>query len=333
MFSTPAIRPFLLLAALLLASTQAPAEVRIYGRAHYSLDWLDNGAEADFKLSSNSSRLGFDAAHTFERGLTARVRIEQDVRFDQAGSTFGARDNYFALQGGFGLLRLGYMDTPLKNLRDATDLFGDRIGDARNLVRLQELGADFDVRFRNGIHYRTPVLGTLSFDLHHSVDNRPGGDAGHGGASATSAALIHRASASYAALAWEEHRLSGDRALRVAGWRQFGAWRLTGLAQRAEIGHRVDSAGLGLQWSRDRLRYKAQAYLLRSALADGNAHMLALGVDYQWDPALTFYAAAAATFNQDAAAYRMSRGGRGIVWPTLVGETAAGLSVGAVYNF
>lgn len=307
------------------------ADVSVYGRAHVSLDYLDDGAEAGGSFSSNSSRIGFKATHALESGLKVTAQIEQEVRYDQPGGTFSSRDTFIGLEGRAGLLRLGYMDTPLKSLRDNTDQFSDRIGDARNLVRLQELGADFDMRFRNSIHYRSPDLHGLRVDLHYSVDNMP--REREESYAASSGALSWRSKSNYLALAYELQDETDFSAVRLAGHRDFGPLRITGLVQHADVGHSVDTAGLGARYQVGKLAWKGQVYALHSARHAADARMLAAGVDYQLDPALVVYAMAAQTDNDDNANYRVTRGGHGVNPATVTGEPASGLSVGVIYNF
>lgn len=326
-------RNFLLAACLAAAplGLAEAGEVTVYGRAHISLDYIDDGEEAGGSFASNSSRIGFRASHTLEAGLKVLAQVEQEIRYDQPGGTFSSRDTFLGVEGRAGLLRLGYMDTPLKSLRDNTDQFSDRIGDARNLVRLQELGADFDMRFRNGIHYRTPDLHGVRVDLHYSVDNMP--REREESYAASSGALSWRGKASYLALAYELQDETDFSAVRLAGHRDFGHLRITGLAQHADVGYSVDTAGIGARYQTGKLAWKGQAYALHSAQDAADAYMLAAGVDYQLDPALVVYAMAAYTDNEDAANYRVTRGGHGVNPATVMGEPASGLSLGVIYNF
>ncbi|QKT02829.1 porin [Ectothiorhodospiraceae bacterium 2226] len=323
----------LALAAATAAPAAAVAEVSLYGRAHVSVDHLDDGADSGLNVSSNSSRLGFKADRELPQGMKALMQIEQEVRFDQTGTNFATRDTFAGLSGDFGLVRLGYMDTPLKGIRSRTDLFGDQIGDARNLTRLSELGADFDTRFRNGIHYRTPAMGGLTADLHYATNNAATSNPPDDENSAWSAALTYRVGGTYLAIAHEDNEANDFNATRLGAYQDFGAFRVTGLVQRADIGYDVDTYGIGLRYKMGNTSLKTQYYVLSSDQADADAAMLALGVDYQLDRATRVYAAMAMTRNDDNAAFRMSRGGHGVSPATVTGETARGVSVGMMYNF
>lgn len=197
-------------AALTAATVPAmSAELKISGRAHLSVDHIDNGASGDanksgLTMSSNSSRLRVSGSKEVTEGLTAIMQLEQNVRFDQSGGSFASRDSFAGLKGDFGTVRLGFFDTPLKKVRSFTDMFGDRIGDARNITSGMEMG--FDNRFRNGIGYTTPNFNGFNLDLQYSATNEA--DAGSNaqldnGREAYSAALNFRADGLRVSLAVE----------------------------------------------------------------------------------------------------------------------------------
>src|SRR5690554_196374 len=119
--------------ALALAiSSQAMAEVTIYGRAHVSVDYLDDGAKySKTNLSSNSSRLGFKGSHDISPDLKAFFQIEQQINFatgnSKGGNEFATRDTFVGLGGNFGALQVGRFDSPFKTARGPFNLFGDQV--------------------------------------------------------------------------------------------------------------------------------------------------------------------------------------------------------------
>lgn len=123
------------IALLLAVPTVAAAEISLYGRASVSLDFLDDGANySELNISSNSSRLGFRAQSEFD-GMTGIMQIEQEIDYSNQGSNWASRDTFVGLRGGFGTLRVGKFDTPFKRARGPANLFGDQLGDMRNLTR------------------------------------------------------------------------------------------------------------------------------------------------------------------------------------------------------
>lgn len=168
-----------LVAAALSSAFALPAlaaDVEIYGRAHLSVDALDNGVDSGTNVSSNSSRLGFRAKTEIEGGLEAFVQIEQNIRFDEGAGNWASRDSFVGLRGSFGTLRLGQFDTPLKAVRGKVDMFGDRIGDIRNLTRTSTSGSTnanignvFDERYKMAcitVHLSSVIL-CLMCTTHH----------------------------------------------------------------------------------------------------------------------------------------------------------------------
>jgi len=159
-------------ATLLTPALAIAADVKIYGRAHVSLDYLDDGADYnEVGLSSNSSGLGFKAEQELENGMTVFGQIEQEINFASGSSNsdleFATRDTFVGLKGNFGQARVGRFDSPFKAARGPINFFGDMVGDVRNVTRVGNL--KFDERNANTIEYKSPkfgngfnVLGALS---------------------------------------------------------------------------------------------------------------------------------------------------------------------------
>lgn len=112
----------------------ANAEVSVYGKAHVSIDSLNNGDESFIYVSSNSSRIGFKASEDIEGGLKAGFMAEQTITMDGSGTSVFDRETFVSLGGGFGSFAVGKIDTPMKTLGRKVDFFGDQIGDSRNLI-------------------------------------------------------------------------------------------------------------------------------------------------------------------------------------------------------
>ena len=167
-------------ATLLTPALAMAADVKIYGRAHVSLDYLDDGADYnEVGLSSNSSRLGFKAEQELENGMTVFGQIEQEINFASGSSNdnveFATRDTFVGLKGDFGQARVGRFDSPFKAARGPINFFGDMVGDVRNVTRVGNL--KFDERNANTIEYKSPkfgngfnVLGALSLHEANSPD-------------------------------------------------------------------------------------------------------------------------------------------------------------------
>lgn len=130
----------------LMAAPLVMADVTVYGKAHLSMDQLNNGgagaANVDSSyLSSNSSRFGLKGSE--ELGGDVKLFWQFENTFDMgAGTTYlSQRDTYMALAKGGSTLLLGRANTPMKNLRASVDLFGDTIADSRNITRKHGLSS------------------------------------------------------------------------------------------------------------------------------------------------------------------------------------------------
>lgn len=151
----------------------AAADVNIYGRVHVSTDFLDDGADySETNISSNASRLGFKGDHQINPDLKAFFQVEQQINFttgsgDSDSTNFATRDTFVGLAGDFGSVQLGRFDSPFKVARGPANLFGDQVGDMRNLTRVGN--ARFDERYDNTVQYTTPSFGGFNAVLAYSV--------------------------------------------------------------------------------------------------------------------------------------------------------------------
>ncbi len=338
-----------LLTAALISATTMPvlaADVQVYGRAHLSVDSLDNGESSATNVSSNSSRLGFKASTKLDSGLEAFVQIEQNIRMDEGSGNWASRDTFVGVKGNFGQVRLGQFDTPLKIVRGKVDMFGDRIGDIRNLTRTStsgdtnaNIGNVFDERYKNGVHYRTPKFGNVTFDVHYTPHNNTGAVADNVQES-YSLAVSYESSKFYAALAYETFEGANDldpTALRAGAYVNVtSSFRVAAMYQDASDvpGGDRQVYGLGASYKLDKVTLRGQYYIAdENDNADTGADMFVIGADYAFGKELTGYIAYGVTANDDNANYRVSAGGHDTQLATVRGKDATGLSLGLIYNF
>lgn len=329
------------------------ADVTIYGRAHLATSYLDDGADySAANFSSNSSRIGFRVGHELRPGVRGLIQLEGGVNFSNTeDESFTSRDSFAGLEGDWGLLRGGRFNTPNKVVRGRVDLFGDQVGETRNIVRgnyrLDPSDSDtalegFDERFRRGIAYRTPMVGGFFADVHYSFDTASSANAADGNENdAWSASVTYHDGPLYAAVAHERwNREQGDDerdVTRFAAYYDVAAFRLTGFAQTASDPD--DNAyGAGVRYAlRSDVHLKGQYYWLDADDGDFDADMIAMGVDYRYSPELQFYVNYARIDNDDlqtrqpwvAASPLEQSGGDDFV----AGETAYAVAFGAIYNF
>lgn len=325
------------------------AALKVYGRAHASVDYLDNGDDSDFNVASNSSRIGVTGSTEVVEGIKGILQIETQINYDNGNGSLAGRDSFVGLEGGFGRVRVGQIDTPLKQIRSAVDFFGDQLGDLRNLTRLNGstgtpyTGHDFDARFKNGVYYNTPTFGGgVVWNLHYTPEvNETANLADESAAYSTS--FAYNTSNLYLSLAYEQWELTNDsNAIRFGARYVVGDVTIGGLIQQATlknlastIDEKVDTYGIGASYKvSPKVLIKGQVYAIDADTDETGATLVAIGADYILSKQLRLLFAYAQTDNDELARYRVTGGGGyGDAIATALGETANGLSAGVRYDF
>ena len=329
-----ALLPVAVLAAL---PAVALADITLYGRANVSVDLLDDGAEySEVAMSSNSSRLGFRANRDFD-GITAMMQIEQEIDYSDSGTNWASRDTFVGLRGDFGMVRLGKFDTPFKRARGPANLFGDQVGDMRNLTRAGN--ARFDERTPNTIHYQTPDFSgfrvNAAYSLHEGRDNRGLDD------EAFSLSLTYSEGPLDLAAAYENFADDASRggrdAFRFAVGYKIDALTLVGFFQTADHNDDAfdsDVFGIGASYQISEKTLLKAHYLTRSADAeDADSDLLAIGLEYRIASPLRIYMNFASVANDDNANLTPWAQARTTGQPGSFGDTASGFSLGLRYDF
>ena len=335
-------------ATLLTPALAMAADVKIYGRAHVSLDYLDDGADYnEVGLSSNSSRLGFKAEQKLENGMTVFGQVEQEINFASGSANdeveFATRDTFVGLKGNFGQARVGRFDSPFKAARGPVNFFGDMVGDVRNLTR--EGNLRFDERNANTIEYKSPkfgggfnVIGALSLHEANTVDNEESKD------KAYDLALTYKEGPMDFAAAYEHYEEDASRGERD-GFRIAGAYKITpdfnlgGLYQFLQ--HDNSDANPDAQVFGVAGEYKfAPKTLVRGEVFyrdvdadDANATLLAIGLEHRLDKAVRLYGNLATVLNDDQSNLTPWSQGRSNSVGGTAGENSLGLSLGMRYDF
>jgi hypothetical protein len=339
----------LALAPLTQAQVKTDGLLEFYGRAELSVDQLDDGNKySRTNLSSNASRLGFKGSKKIG-GLTGIWQIEQQVDFNLGGTQgLATRDTFVGLRGDFGTFRAGKFDTPFKVARGPFNLFGDQVGDLRNLTRVGQ--ARFDERPTNTLEYQTPVKnglqGKLAYSLHNganalspngvdtkddimsaslgyrlgnlnlilAVENYGAGTASTGKREAT------RAAASYKV----------NKELTVMGFYQSADSTITATSKNES----ADVTGVGFQYTvSPKVALKAHYMNRKAEVANADSSMYTLGAEYRYDKALRFYANYAGVKNDSGIDLNPWTQGRTTTTAGSSGKTSTGLSLGMRYDF
>ncbi len=350
-------------------SILAEPAATLYGVINVSVDHLDTGDDSAFNVSSNSSLIGVRGRYQAHPAIAVTWQAETTIPFDGQGGDLVDRDTFIGLTGDWGLLRAGKFDTPLKTLRNRVDLFGNQVGDIRNISRNRVSGTvgqnltvspganpgdpattvsssisrniGFDERFRNSIHYRTPDFGGITGDVQYATSQADSGNATSDN-DAWSASLTYRTEKLYLAIAHEQQNfaaVSGGfddferKATRIAAAWDIGDLRITGFYQEATDPD--DKAyGLGLRYRLTQsVALKGQFYRLDADADNSGSDLFAVGVDYQLDRNLQFYLNYARVDNDNGARLSPYAQGRSANPSVAQGDDPGAVSLGAIYRF
>lgn len=335
----------------------AMADITVYGRAHVSTDFLDDGADySETNISSNSSRLGFKGDHQINPDLKAFFQIEQEINFTNGGdgNGFNTRDTFVGLSGKkFGAVQLGRFDSPFKVARGPANLFGDQVGDMRNLTRVGN--ARFDERYDNTVQYTTPSFGGFNAKLAYSVHEGESAQVDADGDSlktdSMSMSLNYAGGPFEASLAYERAEEDTGRGERD-GIRAAAAYKLTDAFKMVGFYQTLDYTGTDAtsDATRDLLtsdvygvggEFKVAAntavkamWMTRDADADNyDSDMWVVGVEHKLDKAVRVYANYAVVDNDENVALTPWGQARTATPGGAAGEEATGFSVGLRYDF
>jgi predicted porin len=169
----------------------------LYGKIHVNLSKYDNdGTTADnFKVNSFDSRLGFKGQQNLGEGLAGTYQVEGKVVADGTTSNFADRTTFVGLKGGFGEVRVGYHDSPLKLAQGKFDQFGDTDGDFKHAGSQAA-----EQRNANSVTY-LGEFGAVGFNAQIIPGEGNNTTAGQGVADSTSVALTYTAGPLYLAVA------------------------------------------------------------------------------------------------------------------------------------
>lgn len=351
-------------ATILTPVMASAADVKIYGRAHVSLDYLDDGKDYnEVGLSSNSSRLGFKVDQKINDDLNVFAQIEQQINFasgskdnDKGSSVdFATRDTFVGLKSDtYGQARVGRFDSPFKVARGPINFFGDMVGDVRNVTRVGNL--KFDERNDNTIEYKSPKFGggfnVLAAMSMHSGTDIPKDATGNGQKDnkAYDLALTYKAGAIDAAAAYEKYE---DNAANAAGGASRDAFRIAGaykITEEFNLGamyqiakHDNDTANPDVQVFGVAGEYKITPktavrgeYFYRDVdTDDANASLIGVGVEHKLDSTLRVYGNLATVLNDKNSKLNPWKEGRsfGNSISGIADENSTALSLGLRYDF
>lgn len=150
-----------LASAIALASiTAAHAAPTVYGKAFLTLDYVSTDYDAanktdedTFKLTSNSSRIGFKGDDDLTDTTKLIYQLEYQINPDDDSQQFRSRNTYVGLaHNTLGTVLAGRHDTPLKLAQNKVDVFNSTLLDMKNA------GVSGENRANNMVAYQSPVI-------------------------------------------------------------------------------------------------------------------------------------------------------------------------------
>ncbi|MHB1587933.1 MAG: porin [Acidiferrobacteraceae bacterium] len=368
-------------AALAAGSLAAQAGVKIGGYANVSVDSLNSGTAyksgppatggTGSFVSSNASNIVVTGTTDLGDGLTGIVSVQNfiDMGSDNSPANFydtvGNGDTYAGLKSSWGMLAAGRNDSPMKILGRQLDLFGNEIGDSRNLITADGAGVatnGFDQRPGHTVFYVSPKLSGLVLRLAYTAENSandltPGssqpGPAPNGKAITNDFSVTYNNGPMMGGVAYEVHSMNtylgataAERAWRLGGSFNMSPVRVVALWQNDRnlggvSGDNLNVWGVGAGVALPGVSMvghntiKVQYYKTAGVSGHPNsgAHMLDVGLDHAISHRATVYLDYSKVSNESGAAYSDFGGGHGNVIPVVAGSSPHAVSAGMILTF
>ncbi|MCB1734755.1 MAG: porin [Gammaproteobacteria bacterium] len=338
----------ILLAITGLTTPALADDISIYGTMHYAWEVANThdatGDTTDDATGVNhASVLGFEGSEDLGDGYKAFFVIESDI-----GGNLGSNNSFVGIDGEFGAILLGQMDTPYKNATIDWNVWGDTSGDYIAIIGADAAGNNnFDVLAPQAIAYISPELDGLQFAIARIAlkDTDTPGDKND---VAWSTSLTYDNGPLSAAIAYESH--DGDT-LGLGSTDAFGedAWRIgaqysfgdsTVAVVYEDIEHddgtaRQSRAAYWLSFTQQvgndtfNISY-ARAGDSDVAGGDDGARQLTLGVQHAFSERTGIYALYSTVDNDRNAQYGLAGGGFAASGP---GRDVDAFSFGIVHSF
>lgn len=337
-----------LVAGPMIASAAGPT---VFGGLHVSIDRFDNDAqgttianEQGF-LSTNFSRVGVKGDDDLGGGMKSVYQILVPLRVDDGTSGLGGTlyDTFVGLSGVFGTVRLGRIDSPVKDLSTVVNPFGTRVGDSRNITG-RGGSAIFDNRFSNAVRYDSPKFAGVTFAAEYSSDENAAA-----ASDATSANVRWSGFGLNLGLGYEKHNTqtavsanNDETIIRLVGNYKIGPATVAALYEKMEdlagvAGADRDSMGASVTFKVGDGAVKAlymQTDKVDTNATDNGGKLIAVGYDHTLSKSTTVYAVYATIDNEVSGTFHTAAAGaHGNSLPTVAGQDQSALSVGMVINF
>ena len=188
----------LIAVALATLSATSMADVILYGQIKGGVE-VSKIKDVDgtrTQIVDYGSRIGFKGHEHLTDNLDAIWQVESKVDIGGgSGRTFGTRDSFIGLKGGFGTVKVGYQQTPIKELNGKLDQweYDSSVAGLGTFTR----GTDANRR-ATAVSYETPDLSGFTAKAYYSPSEQENGESTNAlGAHKNKAKGIYGLSASY----------------------------------------------------------------------------------------------------------------------------------------
>ena len=147
--------------ALAMAQASAQSALTPFGTLDVTAEHVHaEGVSRQSRISSNSSGFGFRGSESLGDGWKALYQIEGGINVDSGTGGINSRDTYVGLAGPLGMLRLGFMTTPMRALGGRLNFVPGATSIANNLgvmTTLNGLHAGLNSRLGNSVQVTLPA--------------------------------------------------------------------------------------------------------------------------------------------------------------------------------
>ena len=270
------------------AASADKANVEIYGVAHYSWDFVDEGngaSDNDATGVNRQSRIGFKGSEDLGNGMKAIWQIETDA----GDAPFADRPVFAGLTGDWGTFAMGRQEAPYKVSTGKVDLFGDTVGDYNTVIGRN--GDGFENRPAQAVAYVTPTINGF-----HAAIARVAtvGGAGTGTADndVWSLAAVYSNGPLFVGFGYENHDvlLGNDDAWKIGAAYSFGDSRIGGVYEDVDVSGDGDIESYILNFSH---KFGANTFKIQYGETDAGAADMdywAVGIDHAFSKRTKVYA-------------------------------------------
>jgi len=208
----------------------------LYGKAHLSYGTLEqktNGVTDydNWQARSHASRFGIKGKRDVSDSLAVTYKFEWQIDYEESDDAgLDRRNMYLGLKGGFGEVRIGRHDTPLKMAQGKFDQFGDTDADLKNAG-----DEDGENRLDNVLLYLGETNGFKYQVMVAPGEDNAGATADDGPADTISLAAGYSKGPIHVMVAHDSYENGGNSAedsmTRVVGTYKFGSMQVGALIQ------------------------------------------------------------------------------------------------------